>query len=342
MLGRLDCGVLDVREIHRFPNEPVRQNGSLQWDILRLWQEMRRRWTNGRRQQPRQPRRRHLGMRLRAARRARRAGREPVSLSRFAHQRRDGGRVASASAATRSMAYRHPVPAVQHALSALRGVPADAGADRRRRALVTIPDLLNYWLTGALTAEYTSGDDHAVRRCADAHLGQGACSRDRLPTRLLQPMVEPGTTIGPLKSDASPACAGTPVIAPACHDTGRRSRRCRRPARRLPQLRHLVAARHRDRGADHHRAGAARSTSPTRAASPARPGCSRNRRHVAAAVLPAALAVARPRRAVQRWSPAPPTNGSHSGRSSIPTIRLPEPDRHAGNDCGVLPDDRPA
>ena len=25
-----------------FANEPVRQNGSLQWDILHLWQEMRR------------------------------------------------------------------------------------------------------------------------------------------------------------------------------------------------------------------------------------------------------------------------------------------------------------
>ena len=40
MLGTLDHGVLGVREIHRFPNEPVQQNGSLQWDILHLWQEM--------------------------------------------------------------------------------------------------------------------------------------------------------------------------------------------------------------------------------------------------------------------------------------------------------------
>src|SRR5882672_9494527 len=42
MLGTLDRGVLGVREIHRFANEPVRQNGSLQWDIHHLWQEMRR------------------------------------------------------------------------------------------------------------------------------------------------------------------------------------------------------------------------------------------------------------------------------------------------------------
>jgi sugar (pentulose or hexulose) kinase len=42
MLGTLDRGVLGVREIHRFLNEPVQQNGSLQWDILHLWQEMQR------------------------------------------------------------------------------------------------------------------------------------------------------------------------------------------------------------------------------------------------------------------------------------------------------------
>ena len=30
-----------MREVRRFANEPVRRNGSLQWDILRLWREMR-------------------------------------------------------------------------------------------------------------------------------------------------------------------------------------------------------------------------------------------------------------------------------------------------------------
>ena len=42
MVGTLERGVLDVRELHRFANEPVRQNGALFWDILHLWQEMRR------------------------------------------------------------------------------------------------------------------------------------------------------------------------------------------------------------------------------------------------------------------------------------------------------------
>lgn len=42
MLGRLDAGALSLSEVCRFPNEPVRQNGSLRWDIQRLWQEIQR------------------------------------------------------------------------------------------------------------------------------------------------------------------------------------------------------------------------------------------------------------------------------------------------------------
>src|SRR5215211_1489204 len=42
MLGRLQGGTLSLDEVCRFPNEPVRQNGALQWDILRLWLEITR------------------------------------------------------------------------------------------------------------------------------------------------------------------------------------------------------------------------------------------------------------------------------------------------------------
>ena len=41
ILGRLSRGTLAIEEVRRFPNGPIRQNGSLYWDILRLWSEMR-------------------------------------------------------------------------------------------------------------------------------------------------------------------------------------------------------------------------------------------------------------------------------------------------------------
>ncbi len=41
-----------------------------------------------------------------------------------------------------------------------------------------------------------------------------------IPTRLLPPMIEPGSVLGALKADACTALAGTPVVTPATHDTG--------------------------------------------------------------------------------------------------------------------------
>ncbi|HET6462998.1 MAG TPA: hypothetical protein VFH33_04290 [Candidatus Krumholzibacteria bacterium] len=42
MRGRLCSGVLTLDELCRFPNAPVRDNGSLHWDIRRLWSEIQR------------------------------------------------------------------------------------------------------------------------------------------------------------------------------------------------------------------------------------------------------------------------------------------------------------
>src|SRR6266851_839333 len=40
MLGSLDSGRLTLRELHRFPNTPVRVSSALYWDTLRLWHEI--------------------------------------------------------------------------------------------------------------------------------------------------------------------------------------------------------------------------------------------------------------------------------------------------------------
>ena len=41
ILGRLDGDVLTLKDVRRFPNVAVRTNGSLHWDILRLWHEVK-------------------------------------------------------------------------------------------------------------------------------------------------------------------------------------------------------------------------------------------------------------------------------------------------------------
>src|SRR5258708_24011707 len=42
VLGRFHAGVLELKDVARFSNGPVTQPGSLRWDILRLWSEIRK------------------------------------------------------------------------------------------------------------------------------------------------------------------------------------------------------------------------------------------------------------------------------------------------------------
>ena len=90
------------------------------------------------------------------------------------------------------------------------------------KQLLTIPDLFHYWLTGNAVCEFTNATTtqlvDPVRRSWATDLVQRVGLRPDLPA----PIVEPGTVIGTLLPaiSRSTSLAGTPVIAPACHDTG--------------------------------------------------------------------------------------------------------------------------
>jgi rhamnulokinase len=219
ILGTLDSGVLGVREVHRFANEPVRQNGSLQWDILHLWQEMRRAVE------------RDAGTRLDSV------GvdswgvdyallGERGNLLENPYHYRDG-RTSGVMDAVFERVSREkiyaitgiqflPINTIYQLYAACRATP---GLIDAARALMTIPDLLNYWLTGVLTSEYTVATTTQFIDARTRTWAMRMLDEIGLPTRLLQPLVQPGTRIGTVQASVSGAHAGTPVVAPACHDT---------------------------------------------------------------------------------------------------------------------------
>jgi rhamnulokinase len=219
MLGSFHAGVLDLREIHRFPNEPVRRNGSLQWDILRLWQETRR------------------GLDLSGGDRLESVGVDSWGVDfallgeqgdlledpyHYRDKRTEGMMDAVFRRVSREEIYAItgiqflPINTLFQLYAACLTAPDLVNA---ATSVATIPDLLNYWLTGTLTSEYTIATTTQLIDAQTRSWATGMLESIGLPTRLLLPLVEPGALIGQVKPGVSPGVGGTPVVAPACHDT---------------------------------------------------------------------------------------------------------------------------
>ena len=224
--GAFDGERLAMEEIHRFPNRPVRVHDSLHWDVLAL----------------------QAGILDGLAAHRARSGGSPASIGidtwgvDFAllaaddtlaglpyhyRDRRTRGMLDTAFATvSRDQIFEHTgiqfleMNTLYQLLAMRRN---NAAALQSATTLLLIPDLFNFWLSGAKVSEWTIASttqmcDPRTRRWSDPLLG----ALD-IPTDILQPIVEPGTVVGTLlPSVAKEAGLDTTtvrVIAPACHDT---------------------------------------------------------------------------------------------------------------------------
>jgi rhamnulokinase len=87
--------------------------------------------------------------------------------------------------------------------------------------LLTMPDLINYWLCGQKVCEFSIA---TTTQCFDPRQRMWAnplLERMHIPTRIFPELVEPGTVLGNttpwVAEETGATCA---VIAPASHDTG--------------------------------------------------------------------------------------------------------------------------
>jgi rhamnulokinase len=90
------------------------------------------------------------------------------------------------------------------------------------QTFVTIPDLLNYWLCGKITNEFTIS---TTTQCLDPikrDWSRPVLEAMEIPRNLFGTLSAPGTQIGTLLPEiADETGAGeVPVVLPACHDTG--------------------------------------------------------------------------------------------------------------------------
>jgi rhamnulokinase len=217
VLGHLSNNLIELTEVSRFPNLPVHEPSSLRWDVLRLWSEIRKTLDH-----PPVPKIESIGFDTWGVDYAL-IGEKGQLLENPYHYRdhRTEGMVEEVCRiAGRARIYEltgiqfMPINTLYQFYAASRLTPRLLDtAD----AIVTIPDLFNYWMTGNLGAEYTNATTTQFMNAKTRGWATEIFDALNLPKRLLPQIFEPGTVIGALRHGA---IAGTPVVTPACHDTG--------------------------------------------------------------------------------------------------------------------------
>jgi rhamnulokinase len=212
-------GIL-LREAHRFPNRPVRAGGTLHWDVLVLWAGVQ----DGLRVAGRDGPLAGIGVDswaidyglLDAD------GRLLGNPVHYRDARTDG--VAEAVDAVVAPVELYAVTGVQrlpfntiYQLAAAR----ESAASLAAAALLMIPDLFAYWLTGQRAGEITNASTTGLLDAGTRTWATGLARRLGLRTGLLPALREPGARTGTVLPDVAADCGITPapVWAVGSHDT---------------------------------------------------------------------------------------------------------------------------
>ena len=222
VLAHLHSGVITTEEVDRFANEPVEYGGSLHWDIAKLWLEIRK--TLSRLQEVELS---GIGVDAWGVDYALLGEHGELLLNPYHYRdkRTDGVMELAFEKVSRKEIYREtgiqfmPINTLYQLFAAKRDSP---DLLRAARTLLMIPDLLHYWFTGNAVCEFTNATTTQMVNAEKRAWSRDLMERLELPVDLPAGIVEPGTQVGALLEEvtSSRTLRGTPVIAPATHDTG--------------------------------------------------------------------------------------------------------------------------
>ena len=223
MMGTVGRGQqLELQELHRFPNVPVRVLGTLHWDVLALFQGV----LDG------------LGAAARAG-----AGLASLGIDTWgvdyglldADGTLLGNPVHYRDTRTEGMAGQvlARVPAAElYAITGIQQLPlntifqlaAAAGTPQlaAARTLLMIPDLLAYWLTGQAGAEVTNASTTQLYDVRAQAWATSLMTRVGIPPGIFPPLRRPGDIIGellPRITTETGLATPVPVLAVGSHDT---------------------------------------------------------------------------------------------------------------------------
>jgi rhamnulokinase len=219
VVGTFDGDRLAVEEVHRFANRPVRLPTAVHWDILALLAEVRDGIVVAERDGPLTSLAVDawgVDFGLLDARGALLGN--PVH---YRDPRTEGMFEAAFAVVPREEIFEQtgiqflPINSLYQLLALVR---ADDPSLRVASTLLTIPDLLNYWLSGEKTCEFTNATTTQCFNPRTRTWATGLLRRLGIPEHILPQVLPPGTTLGSLRDEAG-ARQSTRVVLPGSHDT---------------------------------------------------------------------------------------------------------------------------
>ncbi|GGF96328.1 rhamnulokinase [Paenibacillus abyssi] len=224
LLGRLSDRKIEVEELHRFPNDPVKVGNRLHWDILRLYHEIKQGLLQAK----------HKGVKLQSMAIDSWAvdygliGRNGELLSNPYHyrdQHTDGMMEKVFRTIPRADIFgRTGIQFLQFntifQLAAHR--QSNPAIFREADRFLMIPDLLRYFLTGEMMNEFSNATTTQLYNPRTGGWDAELLARLELPSSLFGRVVYSGTYAGELLPSVSDelGIGAVPVIAVAEHDTG--------------------------------------------------------------------------------------------------------------------------
>lgn len=223
LLGTLAEGRFRVRELRRFENGPVRLGHSLFWNPLGLWQEIKaalsactdddKRVLEG------------LGVATWGVDFALldESGQLLGNPHHYRDPRTDGVLDRVLGRVPKTALYRRTGLQLMQ-INTLVQLYSVVGSAQLRAAetLLMMPDLFHYWLTGKIVSETTIASTSQLLNATTRQWDVALLETLGLPSRILPPLVAPGTVLGTLRPEIAQDTRLPPdtlVIAPASHDT---------------------------------------------------------------------------------------------------------------------------
>lgn len=223
MVGHYDGKKISINEIHRFPNDPVSINGTLYWDVLRLFHEIKNSLLKTK----------HLDHKI-----------ESIAINTWGvdfglldiegrlienpihyRDKRTCGIVQKAlNKITIEELYNitgiqiMEINTIYQLLSLVENRPQFL---KQAQTLLFMPDLFNYFLTGVKNTEYSIASTSQLLNSKNRTWSNNIFDKLNLPKSLCTPIIEPGTIIGELSNEVfnEIGISKTKVVSIASHDT---------------------------------------------------------------------------------------------------------------------------